>query len=156
MLVLTPALPQSVTPAFPKIRLIAVGKVKKDWIRAGIATYCQRLPELDILEIKDSTPEKEGQQLLALLKPTERAVALTEEGKSLTSGAFADFLAAAPSHSLAFTLGSASGLSPAYKAAAAWCVSLSPLTFPHEIARLLLVEQLYRAKTILQGSRYHK
>lgn len=144
------------TQAFPKLRLIAVGKVKKDWIRTGIATYCQRLPELEILEIKDSTPTKEGQQILTLLKPQERAIALTEEGKTYSSREFAAFLGQAPSHTLAFAIGSASGLSSACKDSAWRRLSLSPLTFPHELARLLLVEQLYRAKTILSGSGYHK
>ena len=141
---------------FPKMRLIAVGKVKKNWIRAGILIYQQRLPELEILEIKDSTPAKEGEQILALLKPSDRAIALTETGKLYSSQEFADFLGQAASGRLTFAIGSAAGLSLAFRRAADRQLSLSPMTFPHEIARLLLVEQLYRAKTILQGGNYHK
>lgn len=141
---------------FPKLRLVAVGKVKKTWLREGIAVYRQRLPEVEILEIKDSTPAREGEQILALLKPSDRIIALTEEGKLYSSQAFADFLSQAASGSLTFAIGSAAGLSPALKHAAAGQLSLSPLTFPHELARLLLLEQLYRAKTILQGGSYHK
>jgi 23S rRNA (pseudouridine1915-N3)-methyltransferase len=142
--------------SFPKVRLIAVGKVKKGWIREGLAVYQQRLPELEVIEVKDSTPDKEGEQILTLLKSSDRLIALTEEGRGLTSAQLAQWLSQAESHSLVFAIGSAEGLSPFVKQTASQCLSLSLMTFPHEIARLLLLEQLYRAKTILQGSRYHK
>ncbi|MEO1297886.1 MAG: 23S rRNA (pseudouridine(1915)-N(3))-methyltransferase RlmH [Cyanobacteria bacterium J06636_16] len=141
---------------FPKVRLIAVGKVKKTWIHEGIQTYRKRLPELEVIEIKDSTPAKEGPQMLSLLKSQDRLIALTEEGTRFSSIKFADFLGQADSNSLVFAIGSADGLSDQVKAIAAHRLSLSPMTFPHEIARLLLMEQLYRAKTLLQGSGYHK
>jgi len=141
---------------FPKIRLIAVGSVKKNWLREGIEVYRKRLPELNLVEIKDSNLVKEGQQILNLVKPGDRLIALTEEGKTCASIALAQFLAEAVSNQLVFVLGSAQGLSADVKQAACDHLSLSPMTFPHEIARLLLVEQLYRAKTILQGSSYHK
>ena len=142
--------------SFPKIRLIAIGKVKKSWIREGISVYQKRLPELVLMELKDSTPEKEGEQVLAMRKASDRLIALTEEGKIFSSTQFADWIAKAESNSLVFAIGSAEGLSPQLKQAAAEQISLSAMTFPHEIARLLLLEQLYRAKTILQGSSYHK
>lgn len=142
--------------SFPKVRLIAVGKLKKTWIREGVEIYQKRLPELTLTEVKDSTPEKEGAQILTLLKDSDRLVALTEEGRAFSSIQFAHFLSEADSNSLVFVIGSAEGLSHAVKAAAVQQLSLSAMTFPHEIARLLLLEQLYRAKTILQGSRYHK
>ena len=141
---------------FPKITLITIGKVKKSWVREGVEVYCKRLPELRLVEIKDSTPQKEGEHILSLLKGRDRLIALTEEGKTLSSVKFAEFLSRADSNSLVFAIGSAEGLSPQVKAIAAQQLSLSPMTFPHEIARLLLLEQLYRAKTILQGSCYHK
>lgn len=141
---------------FPKIKLIAVGKVKKGWIREGTAVYQKRLPELEITELKDSTVEKEGEQILSLLKGCDRLIALSEDGKLFSSVAFADYMGRADSGSLVFAIGSAEGLSQAVKKAAAMRLSLSAMTFPHEIARLLLLEQLYRAKTILQGSGYHK
>jgi len=141
---------------FPKIKLIAVGKVKKGWVRDGVAVYLQRLPELEISEIKDSNPLKEGEQILSCLKPGDRLIALTETGQTLASPKFAHWLGQASSNTLVFVIGSAGGLSPQLKQSAAHQLSLSPMTFPHEIARLLLVEQLYRAKTILQGGNYHK
>ncbi|MEM0982223.1 MAG: 23S rRNA (pseudouridine(1915)-N(3))-methyltransferase RlmH [Cyanobacteria bacterium P01_H01_bin.58] len=142
--------------SFPKVRLIAIGKVKKNWIREGIATYQKRLPELAVQELKDSTPAKEGAQILSLVQGSDRLIALTEEGKTYSSIEFAKFLSHAASNRLIFALGSAEGLSLSVKQQASQQLSLSPMTFPHEVARLLLVEQLYRAKTILQGSSYHK
>lgn len=141
---------------FPKIAVVAVGKVKKPWIRTGIDVYQKRLPELTLIEIKDSSPQKEGEQIIALLKESTCLLALAEEGTTCSSLEFSDFLAHADSGSLVFAIGGASGLSREVKAIASRRFSLSPMTFPHEIARLLLLEQLYRAKSILQGSSYHK
>ena len=142
--------------SFPKLKLVAVGRVKKAWIRDGISVYLDRVPELSIVEIKDSTPQKEGEQVLAMVRGGDRLVALSEEGKTFTSPKFANFLAQAPSNRLVLTIGSASGLSSQVKQQAHSLLSLSPMTFPHEMARLMLVEQLYRAKTILQNGSYHK
>lgn len=142
--------------SFPKIKLLAIGKVKKGWIREGLEVYRKRLPELDIVELKDTTSEKEGEQICSLVKGRDRLIALTEEGRTYNSEEFAQFLSQAESGSLVFAIGSAEGLSVAVKRSAAQCLSLSPMTFPHELARLLLLEQLYRAKSILQGSSYHK
>lgn len=142
--------------SFPKLKLIAVGKVKKSWIREGIGVYSDRLPELAVTEIKDSTPEKEGEQVLSRVRGGDRLIALSEEGQTFTSQKFASFIAQAPSNRLILFIGSASGLSPQVKQQAHSLVSLSPMTFPHEMARLMLVEQLYRAKTILQNGNYHK
>ncbi len=142
--------------SFPKLKLVAVGKVKKSWIRSGIGVYLDRLPELTVTEIKDSTPEKEGEQVLAMVRGDDRLIALSEEGKTFTSIKFANFIGQAPSNRLILFIGSASGLSPQVKQQAHSLLSLSPMTFPHELARLMLIEQLYRAKTILQNGNYHK
>jgi 23S rRNA (pseudouridine1915-N3)-methyltransferase len=83
-------------------------------------------------------------------------VALTEEGQALGSVQLAERLRDSGSGRLAFVIGGADGLAPRLKQRAAWTLSLSPLTFPHELARLLLLEQLYRAQTILQGGPYHR
>ena len=142
--------------SFPKIKLIAVGKIKKGWLREGIEVYQKRLPELEVVEIKDSTPDKEGEQILSMLKGRDRLIALTETGKIYSSTQFADWLSQADSNRLVFVIGSSEGLSHTLQNAAAHHLSLSSMTFPHEVARLLLAEQLYRAKTILQGRNYHK
>lgn len=142
--------------SFPKIKLLAIGKVKKGWIREGIEVYQKRLPELTLAELKDTNPDKEGEQILSRVNGRDRLIALSEEGKCYSSVQFAGMISQAESGSLVFAIGSAEGLSQSVKRSAEHLLSLSPMTFPHELARLLLLEQLYRAKTILQGSSYHK
>jgi 23S rRNA (pseudouridine1915-N3)-methyltransferase len=143
-----------------RLRILAVGKVRKAWVREGLSLYRKRLPGLAIVELRDSTPEREAAAIRAELRADERLVALTEEGHSLDSRTLAARLATLQASSeasrLAFAIGGADGLEPALRAEAFWRLSLSPLTFPHELARLLLLEQLYRAQSILQGGPYHR
>jgi 23S rRNA (pseudouridine1915-N3)-methyltransferase len=139
-----------------RIRVLAVGKVRKDWVREGLATYRKRLPGITVLELRESSPEREAEALLAELRGDEQLVALSEEGQTLGSAQLAERLRDSGSGRLAFVIGGADGLTPRLKQRAAWTLSLSPLTFPHDLARLLLLEQLYRAQTILQGGPYHR
>lgn len=151
-LAITPSL--VLNPA--RIRLIAVGKIQKNWIQAGLAMYLKRLPGLTITELRDSTPKKEAEAIRATLTSNESLITLSEEGETLGSQQFAKRLQGLGSQRLAFVIGGADGLIPELKQSAHWQLSLSAMTFPHELARLLLVEQLYRAQTILQGGRYHR
>ena len=139
-----------------RIRVLAVGKVRKHWIQDGLAVYLKRLPGLVVSELKDSSPQREAEAIQAELRPEERLVVLCEEGELLGSVALAERLLGTGSERLAFVIGGADGLDPALKARAHWKFSLSPLTFPHELARLLLLEQLYRALSIQQGGAYHR
>ena len=139
-----------------RIRILAVGKVRKGWVQEGVALYRKRLPGLVITELKDSTMAKEAEAIRSALQLDERLVVLTEEGSSFDSLSFAERLRDSGSDRLAFVIGGATGLDPQLKATASWRLSLSPLTFPHELARLLLLEQLYRASSILLGGPYHR
>jgi 23S rRNA (pseudouridine1915-N3)-methyltransferase len=109
-----------------------------------------------VLELRDAGMAREAEAITAALRPEERLVVLTEEGEAFSSPAFAEQLRDSGSDRLAFVIGGADGLEPWLKARASWRLSLSPMTFPHELARLLLLEQLYRATSILQGGPYHK
>lgn len=140
--------------SFPKVKIIAVGKVRKPWIKEGVQRYAKRLPEVEIIEIKDSGKEKEAGKLLSLMKSQERLVVLAEYGKERNSITFADWLGKEAYGTLVLFIGGAEGISNRLKKYP--MISLSAMTFPHEIARLMLVEQLYRAKTILQNGSYHK
>jgi 23S rRNA (pseudouridine1915-N3)-methyltransferase len=140
-----------------KVKIIAVGKVKHDWINAGIREYHKRLPGLMIVEIKDSNKDKEFQEIQALIKPREKLITMTERGKLMDSVAFSGFLAQEiRDEALVFAIGGPEGISLELEQAAAHCISLSPMTFTHDMARLLLIEQLYRAQNILQNGSYHK
>jgi 23S rRNA (pseudouridine1915-N3)-methyltransferase len=139
-----------------RIRILAVGKVRKGWVLEGIATYLKRLPGLQVVELRDAGKAKEAEAVLAALQPGEQLVVMAEEGQTFDSPAFAERLEGSGSERLVFVIGGAEGIDPALKARASWKLSLSPMTFPHELARLLLVEQLYRALSIQQGGPYHK
>jgi 23S rRNA (pseudouridine1915-N3)-methyltransferase len=139
-----------------RIRILAVGKVRKGWVLEGIATYVKRLPGLQVVELRDAGKAREAEAIQAALRPEEQLVVLAEEGQVFDSQAFARRLEGSGSERLALVIGGAEGIAPALKARACWMLSLSPMTFPHELARLLLLEQLYRALTIQQGGPYHK
>ena len=139
-----------------RCRVLAVGKVRRGWIQEGIDLYRKRLPGLDIIELRDSTPQKEADAIQAALRSDERLIALMEEGATLASIPFARRLERYGNERLAFVIGGADGLTAELKARASWRLSLSPMTFPHELARLMLIEQLFRAQAILQGSPYHR
>ncbi|MEM6597788.1 MAG: 23S rRNA (pseudouridine(1915)-N(3))-methyltransferase RlmH [Cyanobacteria bacterium P01_D01_bin.36] len=140
--------------SFPKVKIIAVGKVKKPWLREGIALYAKRLPEVSIVEIKDSGKEKEADKLLSMVRAQDRLVILAEYGKKRDSEGFAQWLGQEAFGTLVMFIGGPDGVCNRLKKKP--MISLSAMTFPHEMARLLLVEQLYRAKTILQNGSYHK
>ena len=139
-----------------RCRIFAVGKVRTDWVKDGISLYLKRLPGLTITELRDSTPEKEAEAIRQALRADELPVILMEQGKTLDSVAFSERLSAFGAQRLAFVIGGADGITPSLKASAAWQLSLSPMTFPHELARLLLLEQLFRAQAIRSGSPYHR
>ena len=139
-----------------RYKIIAVGKIKKKWIQEGIDKYLKRLPGLEVIEIKDNNQTKEENTIREIISKNEILVTLNENGQSFTSKQLATKLLNSHNQNIIFFIGGALGLAPSLNNLASWQLSLSPLTFPHEIARLLLIEQLYRAKTIAQGGPYHK
>ncbi|KGG12628.1 MULTISPECIES: 23S rRNA (pseudouridine(1915)-N(3))-methyltransferase RlmH [Prochlorococcus] len=139
-----------------RYRVIAIGKIKKLWIKNGINIYLKRLPGLTVTELRDGDTKKETLAIKTSIKDGEILIALAEDGEKLTSIAFSEHLENIASQRIVFIIGGANGLSPEIKAMADYKISLSMLTFPHEIARLLLLEQLYRASTIIQGGPYHR
>lgn len=154
----TESLPRVFEPLInpARIRILAVGKVRKGWVSEGVELYRRRLPGLEIVELRDGGLAREAEAISSELRRGEQLVALCEEGQTYDSLAFAQALEGSGSEQLAFVIGGAAGLDPALKARASWRLSLSPLTFPHELARLLLLEQLYRARSIQQGGPYHR
>mgnify|MGYP001169072297 CR=1 FL=1 len=139
-----------------RYRIIAFGKVKKDWLQAAISSYLKRLPGLTIKELRDSTPSKEASAIRASLNKGDFLVVLSEEYETFSSVSFAKRLKSLGNKKLVFLIGGADGISTEIKNISSWNLSLSPLTFPHDIARLLLIEQIYRAQTILKGAPYHR
>ncbi|CAK7011043.1 MAG: Ribosomal RNA large subunit methyltransferase H [Desulfovibrio sp.] len=152
----------------PQIHILAVGKLREPHWRDATAFYAGRLRrgyELVETIVKDGdaslAPAErnalEGERLLQALKGTLTPVCLDEKGKLLSSVEFAGFLRQCfdSAKTPCFLIGGAFGLSEKVKERATKLISLSPMTFPHELARVLLYEQLYRADAILHGRPYH-
>lgn len=156
------------------IRLITVGRLKESYLSQGCAEYLKRLSayaKVQVVELDEARlPERPSQaQIAAALsaegeKILEKAkgsalIALCVEGELLSSEQLAaklDALEIGGSSTLSFVIGSSFGLDDAVKHAAALRLSFSRMTFPHQLMRLMLCEQLYRACSISAGGKYHK
>jgi 23S rRNA (pseudouridine1915-N3)-methyltransferase len=141
------------------IKILAVGKIKDRSYAQKTEEYAGRIRHdatMEIVEIRDSDPENEADRIIDHCgRDRAEVYALDERGKLFSSHEFARTFAAV-SRRIIFVIGGPCGLSERVKKAARACVSLSPLTFTHEIARLLLLEQIYRAISITKGRKYHK
>ena len=147
-------------------RIIAVGKKHEDWVSSGIFRYEKRLkPPFNVewVLIPHSSQEalqarqNESGAVLSRLRQDEYVVLLDETGTSLPSPKFSDVLSSTYVNGkrVVFIIGGAYGVSDKLKARADYTLSLSALVFPHQLVRLILIEQLYRAQEIANGSPYH-
>ncbi|HCR85236.1 MAG TPA: 23S rRNA (pseudouridine(1915)-N(3))-methyltransferase RlmH [Alphaproteobacteria bacterium] len=149
-----------------KIKIIAIGKLKDKNIKALIDEYIKRTKwTIDIVEVEAKTKDEskikdeEGKLLLSKVPSGYCIIALNENGKQFESPQLHKELnrvANQSSGGIAFIIGGASGLSDEVKKATKLSLSLGLLTYPHMLARLLLVEQVYRIWTIGEGKAYHK
>ena len=140
-------------------KVLVVGRLKDRAIQARCDEFAKWLgpyAKLEVQELPDSNVAKEGQAILKALERDRGAalVALSEEGKEFTSVKFAEVLGKFD-RKVVFVIGGPYGLAPEIRAKADLLWSLSRLTFTHELARLLLFEQLFRAVNILHGGSYH-
>ena len=151
------------------IRILAVGKVKEHFYRTGIEHYLIRLKpycNIKIVEFIESRYKEKSKALaeeaLAIekyIRSSARIVALAIEGQTMVSEGLADYLEKSLIEGkvkLDIIIGGPLGLSTKVKKRADLCLSLSALTFPHRLARLILLEQLYRCFKIIRGEPYHK
>ena len=158
-----------------KIKLVTVGKLKEKYLKDGIAEYAKRLKhftKFELIELSDEkTPdkashlenqqilEKEGNRILSKITDKEFVIALAIEGQQFPSEEFSKILSDITIRGISnitFVIGGSLGLSTAVKKRANLLMSFGKLTLPHQLMRLVLVEQIYRAFMIQQGSPYHK
>ena len=158
-----------------RITIISVGKIKEKYFAAAIDEYVKRLKRyasVDITELKDEpVPEslseserlfvlkKEGQRVLEKIPAGALAVALCVEGKQLSSEEMAEYINNAVlsgQSRIVFIIGGSLGLSDEVKKRADFKLSFSKMTFPHRLMKVILLEQIYRAFTIIEGKTYHK
>ena len=138
-----------------KIKIVAIGKIKEVYIRDGISEYLKRLNphcKFEIIEIKDHGLEKEGKSLSQFLSPS--TYVLDAKGKEYSSEDFATLLNE-QKETITFIIGGPEGISKNIKEKTK-TLSLSKMTFLHEMTRLILFEQIYRGFMILNKSKYHK
>lgn len=158
-----------------KVTIVCVGKLKERYWRDAIQEYSKRLSrymKLEIVELPDEkapetmspaqeaeVKEKEGQRILKNVKEDAFVVALAVEGKMLSSEELAEFMVkkgvSGVSH-MVFIIGGSLGLSPAVMRRADFALSFSRMTFPHQMMRVVLLEQIYRSERIQRNEPYHK
>ena len=131
-----------------RLSINAIGKIKKNWIREGINQYKKRMPDLIINESKSFNIDN--------IRVNNIIICLTEEGQSFNSIELTSLLLNFKNKKINFLIGDADGIPSDIKDKSNLLLSLSPLTFPHELARLILIEQIYRAVSISNNSPYHR
>ncbi|MBO4797378.1 MAG: 23S rRNA (pseudouridine(1915)-N(3))-methyltransferase RlmH [Clostridia bacterium] len=158
-----------------RVSLIAVGSLKESYLREAFEEYRKRLGSyvsFSLNEIREerlspspspaeirSALEREGERISEAIPPRSYRIALCIEGSLIDSVSFASRLSelsASGVSSFAFLIGGSYGLSEAVKRSADWKLSFSPMTFPHQLMRVILTEQLYRAMNLSGGGKYHK
>ena len=132
-----------------RLSIYAIGKIKKIWIRDGINQYKKRMPDLKINELKKFNINN-------LNLNNNIIISLSEDGKQFNSIELSALLLNFKNKRINFLIGDADGISSDIKDKSDLLLSLSPLTFPHELARLILIEQIYRAISISNNSSYHR
>lgn len=154
-----------------KIQCWSIGKNNEPYVKMGIGDFTQRISkyypvEWNIIPVPKNAgmmsemdlKKKEGEMILGWLKKDDYLVALDERGKELSSEKLAAFIQARANESiknLVFVIGGAFGLDEAVLKKANYIWSLSRLTFPHQLVRLIMAEQIYRACTIIRNEKYH-
>ncbi|MEJ8552776.1 23S rRNA (pseudouridine(1915)-N(3))-methyltransferase RlmH [Tepidibacter sp. Z1-5] len=157
------------------IKIVTVGKIKEKYLKLGIDEFSKRLTKyckLDIVELNDEkAPEnlsekemlmikdKEGKKILSHVKDTTYAIALAIDGKNLSSEDLANKLnnlSIMGKSNVTFIIGGSLGLSDEVLKRADFKLSFSKMTFPHQLMRLILLEQVYRSFRIIKGEPYHK
>lgn len=155
-----------------KIKIIALGKIKEKFLKEGINEFSKRLTpyvpleviELQPIEIKDENLtsrilDEEGDKILAHIKPQSYVITMEIKGKQLSSEEFSEKLETLINDGISeviFVIGSSCGISQKVSARANYKMSISKMTFLHQFARLLLIEQIYRAFKIMRNETYHK
>jgi 23S rRNA (pseudouridine1915-N3)-methyltransferase len=141
-----------------RVRLIAAGTRLADWVNDGVAEYAKRFGRGLRFELVEVPLARQVERMRAALGDRDYVIALEVGGRAMTTPELAEWLAArlAGGRDLAFLIGGPDGLDATLTARAEFRWSLSPLTWPHGLVRIMVAEQLYRAQSLLQGHPYHR
>lgn len=144
------------------IRIIASGKLKEKYWTDAVREYSKRLGaycSLEIIELKDTEPVAEGERILSRIRKDDYVITLEIKGKGLSSEQLAskiEQLGISGRSNLSFVIGGSEGLSPEVSDRADFKLSFSAMTFPHQMMRVILLEQIYRSFKIIRNETYHK
>ncbi len=143
------------------IKIICVGKVKEKYLRDGIDDYLKRLTKyhkIEIIEINDSNMEEEAKGIIRYINPRDYVITLEIEGNMISSKELSNIIDKTfiTNSNIDFIIGGSEGLSSSIKNISNYKLSFSKLTFPHQLFRLVLLEQIYRSFKILNNETYHK
>lgn len=143
------------------IKIICVGKIKEKYLRDAIIDYMKRLSKyhkVEIVELEDSTISEEKNRILKCINNKDYVITLDIEGTMLSSRELADKLNKMfiNNSNICFVIGGSCGLDKAVKDRSNYSLSFSKLTFPHQLFRVILLEQIYRSFKILNNETYHK
>lgn len=138
--------------------LIAVDKIRENHIKTGIEFYLKQLPKIQVIEIKVKDKEKESQDILKQIKPSNFVVLLDVQGEFMDSLEYSKYLEKLENEAkdIVYVIGGSYGVSNSVKQRANKLLSFSKMTFPHELFRLMFFEQLYRAYSLKNNKNYHK
>ena len=143
------------------IKIICVGKIKEKFYRDAIEEYLKRLQKyhkIIIDEVMDSNPKNEGELILKKIQDKDYIITLEIEGKEITSIELSELIEKTflKTSNITFIIGGSDGLSDDIKKRANYHLSFSKLTFPHQLFRVILLEQIYRSFKIINHETYHK
>lgn len=150
------------------IKIICLGKIKESYLTTAINDYHNRIKKyinIEIIELKEETffepaknLSKEKEKILASIKDNDYVITLQIDGEKLNSMEFANLITTQTIHysNIVFVIGSSNGLDQSIKKRSNYKLSFSKLTFPHQLFRLILLEQIYRSYKIINNERYHK
>ena len=143
------------------IKIICVGKIKESFYRDAIMEYKKRLDKyhkVEIIEVMDSNINQEKELILKKIRDRDYIITMEIDGKELDSIEFADFIdkSLIRNSNITFIIGGSNGLHDDIKKLSNYALSFSKMTFPHQLFRVILLEQIYRAFKIIHNESYHK
>ncbi len=144
------------------LKIICIGKIKKDYVKEGIKDYKTRLSKytkLEIIELQDDNMENEADRILKHIEDKSYIITLDIDGKMITSIEFSNKIKELNTYGnsdITFIIGGSDGLSKRVKEKSNFALSFSKMTFPHQLFRVVLLEQIYRAYKIINNEQYHK
>lgn len=140
------------------MKIIAVGKIKKEFVKNGIEYFQKQMKKIDVIEIKQTNIEEESNNILKVLNNKDYNILLDINGEQLSSIDFSIFISNLENQSknITFIIGGSCGVNEKVKNTVNYRLSFSKMTFPHELFRLFLIEQIYRAYQIKDKKPYHK